>query len=70
MRRDIQQLVDTSVKVEAKILDELAKLPSWAAECRCDDCTVWNYLNENGEWPEIEAFCLNCGGYVPEREGL
>lgn len=55
------------VEAEQKLIESLSELPNWSDECKCEDCEECKIIYE-GEFSEIQVFCLNCGGYIIERE--
>jgi len=64
---ELKILTKTYYETEQKIFDIVSELENFSSECDCDDCETWDMIHD-GEWKEIQTFCLNCGGYVERRE--
>ena len=58
----LKQLVKEYVRLEKKILAKCDELPSMGNDCHCDDPDTFDYIHY-GDYAEIMAVCLNCGGY-------
>ena len=57
-------LAQEYVKAENKLLKELNNLVNGGEDCNCDKRIIIEVIADGGEFPEISAYCLNCGGYV------
>lgn len=68
MRRDIQplsSLVDTYVKTEDNLIKAIEELPNYGKDCSCGSVNKDTVaLIKSGEFPEIQTFCLKCGGFL------
>ena len=60
---NLEDKIKQYYKLEEEILKEISKKESFGMECDCDECLIFKTIKEDGEWDEIEAVCINCGGY-------
>ena len=67
--KDMKQKVIEYVNAEKTLLNELSKKPMYGNDCGCHggEHEVISIINETTEEPEIEKFCLSCGGSVWNR---
>lgn len=58
------ELSSEYIDKEDELLRALSKLESFGGECKCNQDNVINVINEDGDCPEINGYCLDCGGYI------
>ncbi len=63
MKKEIKKLVNRYVLTEEKLLEELDELKNAGVDCNCDDREIIKVIHE-GNFDEMVAYCLNCGGSV------
>ena len=65
MKKDkLAGLCEAYYQLEKKIWDEISKLPNFAVgDCDCGERETIDFIHE-GEWKEIQTWCINCGGMV------
>ncbi len=66
MKKEIKKLVEEYGKTEQKLLKEINELKNVGADCNCDDREIIKVIHE-GNFDEMVAYCLNCGGSVWDR---
>lgn len=66
MKKVIEHLLREYNETEVKLWDEIAKLPNFNDECNCEEPVAMDFIYQ-GDWKEIQTFCLNCGGYIEGR---
>ncbi len=59
----IQTLSKRYVRAEIELIEELSKLDSWGSDCSCEQEEIIKTISE-GNYPEINTYCLKCGGWV------
>ena len=59
-----EMLAQEYVKAENKLLKELNNLVNGGEDCNCDKRIIIEVIADGGEFPEISAYCLNCGGFI------
>lgn len=53
------------VRLEQHVLDEIAELPNYGGECHSSHhAESYTRLNQETREPEIETYCLKCGGRI------
>ena len=60
----IELLAKKYIEVEKKLLAEINKLENSGIECNCKVKDYLKFVYEDGDFDEIHAYCLKCGGYV------
>jgi hypothetical protein len=66
MDKRISKLSEIINESEHELLEKVDELKNSGKECDCDDCVVYHYIYD-GDFhigPEVNAVCLNCGGYI------
>ena len=63
INKKIEELSKLYFETEEKLLNEISKLERFSDECNCDNKEKIQFIH-NGNFDEIQTFCLNCGGYL------
>ncbi len=63
MKRRIKGLATKHFEIERQIAREIQTLERYGQECDCNECETMDLVHE-GNWKELQTFCINCGGYV------
>ena len=60
---NLKSKVREYVKLEKEILADCDDLPGAGGDCGCDDPDTFDFIHY-GDYAELQAVCLNCGGAV------
>lgn len=60
----IEILAKKYIETEKKLLAEINKLENVGQECNCEEKDYLKFVYSDGDFDEIHAYCLKCGGYV------
>lgn len=64
----IQEMVKKYAALENEIMLALAEFKHDGDECRCHNRNLFYYVHFGSICNSVETVCLNCGGYVDDKE--
>ena len=64
MEDKTKKLASAYISAERELLNHLHNLENDGCECNCGDREIIRVVYDEGDFPEISTYCLNCGGYV------
>jgi len=68
MKQIIKSLGKHANQIECDLYREVLALNNHMNNCSCDDAVYYDFCNTCSHY-EVTSFCLNCGGYIDDREG-
>jgi|TARA_R100000501_G_C2625312_1_gene118722 hypothetical protein len=66
-KKKVHLLAKELNRIEEELHNHIQELSDFGEDCDCGKRDSFNFIYY-GDWMEIQAYCLNCGGFTNVRD--